>query len=53
MLSFFIVSPAFLPDTFDDFVADVVPILQARGHFRCDYRGATLRDNLAAIPAGL
>jgi FMN-dependent oxidoreductase (nitrilotriacetate monooxygenase family) len=47
----FIVSPAFLPDTFEDFVADVVPILQTRGHFRRDYRGATLRDNLAAIPA--
>jgi hypothetical protein len=47
------VSPAFLPDTFEDFVAEVVPILQARGHFRRDYGGATLRDNLAAIPATL
>jgi FMN-dependent oxidoreductase (nitrilotriacetate monooxygenase family) len=49
----FIVSPAFLPDTFEDFVAQVVPILQARGHFRRDYCGATLRENLAAIPAPL
>jgi FMN-dependent oxidoreductase (nitrilotriacetate monooxygenase family) len=47
----FIVSPAFLPDTFEDFVAEVVPILQARGHFRRDYHGATLRDNLGAIAA--
>jgi FMN-dependent oxidoreductase (nitrilotriacetate monooxygenase family) len=49
----FIISPAFLPETFEDFVAGVVPILQARGQFRRDYGGATLRDNLAAIPATL
>jgi FMN-dependent oxidoreductase (nitrilotriacetate monooxygenase family) len=49
----FIVSPAFLPDTFDDFVGEVVPILQARGQFRREYKGTTLRDNLGAVPASL
>jgi alkanesulfonate monooxygenase SsuD/methylene tetrahydromethanopterin reductase-like flavin-dependent oxidoreductase (luciferase family) len=49
----FIISPAFLPETFEDFVSAVVPILQQRGQFRRDYDGATLRDNLAAIPAAL
>lgn len=49
----FIVSPAFLPDTFEDFVREVVPILQARGLFRRDYGGRTLRDNLGSIQAKL
>jgi alkanesulfonate monooxygenase SsuD/methylene tetrahydromethanopterin reductase-like flavin-dependent oxidoreductase (luciferase family) len=47
----FIVSPAFLPDTFEDFVTHVVPILQARSLFRRDYDVTTLRDNLGAVPA--
>ena len=49
----FVVSPAFLPDTFEDFVDGVVPILQDRGLFRRDYKGVTLRDHLgiAASPA--
>jgi FMN-dependent oxidoreductase (nitrilotriacetate monooxygenase family) len=42
----FVVSPAFLPDTFEDFVADVVPILQEKGLFRTEYEGRTLRDRL-------
>jgi FMN-dependent oxidoreductase (nitrilotriacetate monooxygenase family) len=42
----FVVSPAFLPDTFEDFVDGVVPILQDRGLFRRDYAGVTLRDHL-------
>jgi alkanesulfonate monooxygenase SsuD/methylene tetrahydromethanopterin reductase-like flavin-dependent oxidoreductase (luciferase family) len=42
----FVVSPAFLPDTFEDFVADVVPILQEKGLFRSEYEGRTLRDRL-------
>jgi alkanesulfonate monooxygenase SsuD/methylene tetrahydromethanopterin reductase-like flavin-dependent oxidoreductase (luciferase family) len=49
----FVVSPAFLPDTFEDFVDGVVPILQDKGLFRRDYEGTTLRDHLgiAASPA--
>ncbi|TCT01659.1 LLM class flavin-dependent oxidoreductase [Aquabacter spiritensis] len=46
----FVVSPAFLPDTFEDFVGQVVPLLQARGHLRRSYAGGSLRDHLA--PAG-
>lgn len=34
------------PTAFDDFVDKVVPILQARGLFRKDYTGSTLRDHL-------
>ncbi|MFH1554359.1 MAG: LLM class flavin-dependent oxidoreductase [Pseudomonadota bacterium] len=44
----FVISPAFLPDTFDDFVDEVVPLLQARGAPRRDYPGGTLRDMLGA-----
>lgn len=42
----FVVSPAFLPDTFEDFVDGVVPILQKGGLFRREYEGTTLRDHL-------
>jgi alkanesulfonate monooxygenase SsuD/methylene tetrahydromethanopterin reductase-like flavin-dependent oxidoreductase (luciferase family) len=49
----FIVSPAFLPDTFEDFVREVVPILQARGLFRRDYGGKTLRHNIGSVAAEL
>jgi alkanesulfonate monooxygenase SsuD/methylene tetrahydromethanopterin reductase-like flavin-dependent oxidoreductase (luciferase family) len=42
----FVVSPAFLPETFDDFVNGVVPILQDKGLFRREYEGRTLRDHL-------
>lgn len=42
----FVVSPAFLPDTFEDFVDSVVPILHDKGLFRRDYCGVTLRDHL-------
>ena len=34
------------PDTFPRFVDQVVPVLQARGLFRTDYPGTTLRDSL-------
>jgi FMN-dependent oxidoreductase (nitrilotriacetate monooxygenase family) len=47
----FVVSPAFLPDTFEDFVDGVVPILQKGGLFRREYEGTTLRDHLG-IGAG-
>lgn len=42
----FSLSPNYLPGALDDFVDQVVPILQQRGLFRTDYEGATLRENL-------
>ncbi len=42
----FSLSPNYLPGALDDFVEQVVPILQKRGLFRTDYEGATLRENL-------
>jgi alkanesulfonate monooxygenase SsuD/methylene tetrahydromethanopterin reductase-like flavin-dependent oxidoreductase (luciferase family) len=42
----FVISPAFLPGAFDEFVDAVIPELQRRGLFRLDYTGNTLRDNL-------
>jgi len=42
----FNIMPSWLPGTFDDFVDDVVPILQKRGLFRREYTGTTLRDHL-------
>ena len=42
----FVVSPAFLPDSFADFVDGVVPELQRLGVFRQDYVASTLRDHL-------
>jgi FMN-dependent oxidoreductase (nitrilotriacetate monooxygenase family) len=36
----------YLPQGLDDFVERVVPELQARGLFRTEYEGATLRENL-------
>ena len=36
----------YLPGGLDDFVNKVVPVLQARGIFRREYEGATLRENL-------
>jgi len=47
----FVVSPAFLPDTFEDFVDGVVPILQSRGIFRREYDGPMLRDHLGLAAA--
>lgn len=42
----FVISAPFLPAGLEDFVDQVVPILQARGLFRTEYEGATLRGNL-------
>ncbi|WP_260928494.1 LLM class flavin-dependent oxidoreductase [Novosphingobium sp. 9] len=42
----FSITPNYLPANLDDFVDEVVPILQRRGLFRTDYEGETLRDNL-------
>ncbi|GJD53707.1 Nitrilotriacetate monooxygenase component A [Methylobacterium crusticola] len=48
----FIISPAFLPDSFVDFVDHVVPALQEGGWVRRHYEGQTLRDRLRSEPAG-
>jgi N-acetyl-S-(2-succino)cysteine monooxygenase len=37
--------PPTFPESLDDFVDQVVPLLQARGIFREDYAGTTLRDH--------
>jgi FMN-dependent oxidoreductase (nitrilotriacetate monooxygenase family) len=42
----FVISPAFLPDTFEDFVRDVTPILKARGYLPSQSGESTLRDRL-------
>lgn len=42
----FIVAPAHFPEALDDFTAGVLPVLRARGCFRTEYRGPTLRDHL-------
>ena len=40
------------PNAFDDFVEQVIPLLQARGIYRTEYEGETLRANLGlAEPA--
>jgi FMN-dependent oxidoreductase (nitrilotriacetate monooxygenase family) len=41
----FNVMPPYYPGGLDDFVDHVVPILQARGLFRTEYEGGTLREN--------
>jgi alkanesulfonate monooxygenase SsuD/methylene tetrahydromethanopterin reductase-like flavin-dependent oxidoreductase (luciferase family) len=38
--------PPWFPGAFDDFVDQVVPILQQRGLFRTEYTGRSLRDHL-------
>ena len=42
----FNLSPTTNPDSVNDFVDHVVPILQERGVFRTAYEHATLRENL-------
>lgn len=42
----FNVMPPLLPEGLDQFVQDVVPILQERGLFRHEYDAPTLRGNL-------
>ncbi len=41
----FNVMPPYLTGGFDNFVAEVVPILRMRGLFRQDYSGSTLREH--------
>ncbi|WP_080834468.1 LLM class flavin-dependent oxidoreductase [Cohnella massiliensis] len=43
---FMLMAPA-LPEGLDDFVNGVVPILQARGLFRLEYEGSTLREHFS------
>ncbi len=48
----FNILPPYFPGGFDDFVDQVVPVLQRRGLFRQEYTGTTLRDHLGlARPA--
>jgi len=42
---FTMLSP-YYPAPLEDFVGEVIPILQRRGLYRSDYEGATLRENL-------
>jgi alkanesulfonate monooxygenase SsuD/methylene tetrahydromethanopterin reductase-like flavin-dependent oxidoreductase (luciferase family) len=42
----FVISPAYLPGAFEEFVKSVVPELQQRGLFRTEYTGKTLREHL-------
>jgi alkanesulfonate monooxygenase SsuD/methylene tetrahydromethanopterin reductase-like flavin-dependent oxidoreductase (luciferase family) len=46
----FTLQPSYMPGGLEDFVGQVVPILQARGRLRTDYPGATLRETLG-LPA--
>jgi FMN-dependent oxidoreductase (nitrilotriacetate monooxygenase family) len=43
----FIIGSHLTPGGLDEFVDQVVPLLQERGSLRADYAGTTLRDNLA------
>ena len=42
----FNIMPPYMPGALNEFVDQVVPILQARGLFREEYEGRTLRENL-------
>ncbi|RMX06453.1 LLM class flavin-dependent oxidoreductase [Corticibacter populi] len=44
--------PGLLPSGLQDFVEQVVPILQKRGLFRTDYEGSTLREHLGLARPG-
>lgn len=49
----FNIMPPYLPGGLDDFVDQVVPLLQDRGLFRTEYSGRTLRDHYGLErPAG-
>ncbi len=47
----FILVPHLTPHGLDDFVDQVVPLLQERGAFRTEYTGSTLRDHLGLAPS--
>ena len=42
----FVLTPTLMPGMYEAFVRSVVPLLQARGLFRTEYTGTTLRENL-------
>ena len=42
----FMLSAIHTPGAIEDFVDEVVPLLQARGRVRTEYRGQTMRDIL-------
>jgi alkanesulfonate monooxygenase len=42
----FNLKPSLHPDSLDDFIGGVVPLLQKRGIFRTEYEGRTLREHL-------
>ncbi|OZI37120.1 nitrilotriacetate monooxygenase [Bordetella genomosp. 10] len=42
----FNILPPYFPGGLDDFSAGVLPVLRARGLFRTEYEGSTLRENL-------
>ncbi len=44
--------PPYLPGGLEDFVTQVVPILQRRGLFRTEYRGQHVARPLWAAPSG-
>lgn len=48
----FMIQDTFVPGGFEDFTRLVIPELQARGLFRKDYEGATLRDHLGLTRPG-
>lgn len=47
----FVLAPHLTPEGLDDFVDDVVPLLQERGVLRTEYRTTTLREHLGLPPA--
>lgn len=49
----FVISPAYLPGSFEEFTQFVVPELQRRGLVRSRYEGTTLRENLGLPPQSL
>jgi alkanesulfonate monooxygenase SsuD/methylene tetrahydromethanopterin reductase-like flavin-dependent oxidoreductase (luciferase family) len=49
----FILVPHLTPQGLDDFVDQVVPLLQERGAYRSEYSGHTLRDHLGLTPEHL
>lgn len=48
----FNITPSLVPGNFEEFVDEVVPILQKRGRHRKEYVGETLRDHLDQTECG-
>ena len=44
--------PPSLPGGIEDFIEQVVPVLQSRGLFRTEYQGSTLREHLGLVRPG-